>query len=104
MPGGRDALGIGYGLASGVCYAFIIFLTKRMKGIGGIETTLVQLFFAGLLVAALLGTTGQRRGAELDLRSLAIIGLFGAAVILGATFVASLEKPERRREPRPDRP
>lgn len=157
MPGGRDALGIGYGLASGVCYAFIIFLTKRMKGIGGVETTLVQLFFAGLLVAAFLGATGQWRGAELDLRSLAIIGLvgivhtglayvlyfgalealpaqtvaalsyldpavaillswlvfsepldalgvLGALLIFGATFVASLEKPERRREPRPDRP
>ncbi len=103
LASGRGGVGMFFGLASGLCYAFIVFLTKKLCGVGGIETTLAQLFFSGLLVAAYLAATGGWRGAWLDARSLAIIAVvgilhtgvayvlyFSAVDVLPAQTVASL--------------
>lgn len=77
MPTGREGLGVFFGLASGALYAVAVFLNKKMRDIGGIDMTLGQLFFAGLLVAGYLVATGEYNGVVLDARSLVIIAVVG---------------------------
>lgn len=43
-------VGIGYGLAAAALYASVILMNKFIKGLSGFETTLVQLFMAGLVL------------------------------------------------------
>jgi len=43
-------LGIGYGLAAAALYASVILMNKFIKGLSGFETTLIQLFMAGLVL------------------------------------------------------
>ncbi len=43
-------VGIGYGLAAAALYASVILMNKFIKGLSGFETTLIQLFMAGLVL------------------------------------------------------
>jgi drug/metabolite transporter (DMT)-like permease len=47
----RHLLGIAYGLAAAAFYASLMLLNKFIKGLGNLETTLVQLVLASLVLA-----------------------------------------------------
>lgn len=46
----RELIGIGFGLSAAVLYASVILMNKFMKGLTGLETTLVQLSMAALVL------------------------------------------------------
>ena len=48
--GGGSAKGVVYGLASAALYASVTLVNKKVKGFTGLEVTLIQLVFAGLVL------------------------------------------------------
>ena len=48
--GGNLGIGFAYGLTGAACYTMMYVLNKKMKGVSGYDRSIVQLFFAGLVM------------------------------------------------------
>ena len=58
LTGGRDLLGIGFGLGAAVFYATVILLNKFIKNVQGIHRTFLQFLAAILVLIPYVGMTG----------------------------------------------
>lgn len=92
----KELLGIGFGLGAAMLYAMVIILNKLMKEMGGLETTVIQLAFATLLLIPYVLLQGAVPLALLDSRSvilLLLVGLIntGVAYLLYFSSVQKLE-------------
>lgn len=93
---GGDLLGIGFGLGAALLYAMVIILNKLIKDMGGLETTIIQLTFATLILFPYVLAKGRGPWASLDVKSitlLALVGLLntGIAYLLYFSSVQKLE-------------
>ncbi|WP_343210040.1 DMT family transporter [Anaerolentibacter hominis] len=71
---GSDPMrGIGYGLAAAALYASVILMNKFMKGMSGMETTLVQLIMASLVLLPYVLVTEKIAWTSLGGRSLVFV-------------------------------
>lgn len=67
--GAGDIIGIGYGLLAAVLYAAVVITNKFFKGLSGLETTLVQLCAAALVLLPYTLLTEKVRIFGLDAKS-----------------------------------
>ena len=56
--GGRDLIGIGFGLGAAVLYASVVLLNKFIKNVAGIHRTFLQFLAAILVLAPYVACTG----------------------------------------------
>lgn len=75
--GKNHLLGIGYGLCAAVLYASVVIMNKFVKGLTGIETTLVQLSFASLVLLPYILLTQKIQIFELDQKSMIYLVTMG---------------------------
>ena len=64
--GGRDAIGIAFGLGAAVLYATVILLNKFIKGVTGIHRTFLQFLAAIVVLTPYVLLTGGRNPGSLD--------------------------------------
>ena len=64
--GGRDAIGIAFGLGAAVLYATVILLNKFIKGVTGIHRTFLQFLAAIVVLAPYVLLTGGMNPGNLD--------------------------------------
>lgn len=64
--GGRDAIGIAFGLGAAVLYAAVILLNKFIKGVTGIHRTFLQFLAAIVVLTPYVLLTGGRNPGSLD--------------------------------------
>ena len=57
LSGGRDLIGIGFGLGAAVLYATVILLNKFIKNVQGIHRTFLQFLAATLVLVPYVGMT-----------------------------------------------
>ena len=93
---GNGLLGIGFGLGAALLYAMVIILNKLIKGLRGIETTIVQLTMASLVLAPYVILRGSFELSVLgagDMILLILVGLLntGLAYLLYFSSIQKLE-------------
>lgn len=96
MGGAAPAKGILLALAGAVCYASVVLINKGTKGLSGLETTLIQL--AGAAIVIVPYTVITHSGPWLDIMSEAgvyalIVGLVHSGLALFLYFSAIQELP-----------
>lgn len=64
--GGRDAIGIAFGLGAAVLYATVILLNKFIKGVTGIHRTFLQFLAAIVVLTPYVLLTGGMNPGNLD--------------------------------------
>lgn len=64
--GGRDAIGIAFGLGAAVLYAIVILLNKFIKGVTGINRTFLQFLAAIVVLTPYVLLTGGMNPGNLD--------------------------------------
>lgn len=64
--GGRDAIGIAFGLGAAVLYAAVILLNKFIKGVTGIHRTFLQFLAAIVVLTPYVLLTGGMNPGSLD--------------------------------------
>lgn len=70
-------IGIGYGLLAAALYAAVILLNKFIKNLEGLETTLVQLIMATLILLPYIAATEGILPASIDLTSIVLVIIVG---------------------------
>jgi drug/metabolite transporter (DMT)-like permease len=75
--GSNHMIGIGYGLSAAVLYACVVIMNKHLKGLSGLETTLIQLGSASLVLLPYILLTEKVRVFQLDHKSLAFLITIG---------------------------
>lgn len=91
-----EFLGIGFGLGAAFLYAFVIIFNKLIKDMGGLDTTIIQLTIASLILIPYVLLQGPIPIATLNtssMISLALVGLLntGVAYLLYFTSIQKLE-------------
>ncbi len=92
----RELIGIGFGLSAAVLYASVVCMNKFMKGLTGLETTLVQISTAALVLVPYVLIQGNIGLAKLNTKEwilLVIVGLMttGFAYLLYFTSFQKLD-------------
>jgi RarD protein len=93
---GRDNLiGIGFGLSAAILYAGVVITNKYLKGLSGLETTLIQLSAASLVLLPYILLTQKLQIFQLDRKSLIlllVVGILhtGTAYLLYFTAIRKL--------------
>jgi len=64
--GAADLAGIGYGLLAAVLYASVVIMNKFLKGLSGLETTIVQISMATVVLFPYLLVTEKLQYVQLD--------------------------------------
>jgi drug/metabolite transporter (DMT)-like permease len=77
--GKNHIIGIGYGLLAAVLYAGVVIINKYLKGLKGMETTIIQLGSAALVLLPYILATEKIVIFKLDTRS--VILLIGVGII-----------------------
>ncbi len=75
--GTNHIIGICYGLAAAVLYASVVILNKYLKGLSGLETTLVQISSATIVLLPYILLTEPIRIFSIDLKSAAFLITMG---------------------------
>ncbi len=76
--GGRNhVIGIGYGLAAAVLYASVVILNKFLKGLSGLETTIIQISAATLVLFPYILLTEQIKIFHIDMKSAVFLVIMG---------------------------
>lgn len=93
--GDSDLVGIGFGLSAAVLYAGVVITNKFLKGLSGIETTLIQIGAASVVLLPYILLTQRMQIFSLDLRSfllLLVVGIIhtGLAYLMYFTAVRHL--------------
>lgn len=91
-----ELVGIGFGLSAAFLYAFVVILNKLIKNMGGLDTTIIQLTIASLVLIPYVLLQGAVPLNLLDTSSiikLALVGLLntGVAYLLYFSSVQKLE-------------
>ncbi|MHB8129627.1 MAG: DMT family transporter [Mobilitalea sp.] len=71
--GKNHIIGIGYGLFAAVLYAGVIIMNKFLKGLSGLETTLIQLSAASLVLLPYILLTEKFQLQSIDSKSLLLL-------------------------------
>ncbi len=69
----NHVLGIGFGLAAAVLYASIVLMNKFIKNLTGIETTLMQLSIASIVLLPYILATETLKYTNIDIKSLILM-------------------------------
>lgn len=85
-PGKNHLLGIGFGLLAALLYASDILLNKFIKGLSGLETTIMQLSTASLVLLPYILLTEKIKITHIDNKSLILL-LFVGVVNTGIAYV-----------------
>lgn len=72
-----DLLGIGYGLLAAACYASLMLVNKFIKNMDGLETTVIQLGMAALLLMPYVFFTEKFNISEVSSSSILFIVILG---------------------------
>lgn len=93
--GWEQLTGVGYGLLAAILYAGAILINKFLKGLGGLETTLIQLSIATMILIPYVIFTEEIALGYLDIKSWALLitlGIFhtGLAYLLYFTSIQRL--------------
>lgn len=75
--GRNHLLGIGYGLFAAVLYASVIIMNKFLKGLSGLETTLIQLGAASIVLLPYILLTEKIQIFQVDHRSMLFLITLG---------------------------
>lgn len=75
--GKNHLIGISYGLAAAVLYASVVILNKYLKGLSGLETTLIQISAATLVLFPYILLTEQIQVFRIDIRSAVFLIIMG---------------------------
>lgn len=94
--GAGNIIGIGYGLSAAALYAAVVITNKFLKGLSGLETTLIQLGSATLVLLPYTLLTEKIRIFSLDAKStvlLIVVGIIhtGFAYLLYFTAMRHLD-------------
>jgi RarD protein len=92
----EEILGIGFGLGAAVLYAMVIIFNKLIKGMSGLETTIIQLTMASLILTPYVLLQGSIPIQALDTKVvilLVLVGLLntGVAYLLYFSSIQKLE-------------
>lgn len=92
----KELLGIGFGLGAAILYAMVVILNKLIKDLGGLETTILQLSFATVILSPYVLLQGAPSFNLLDAKSiilLVLVGLLntGVAYLLYFSSIQKLE-------------
>lgn len=94
--GGRDAIGIAFGLGAAVLYATVILLNKFIKGVTGIHRTFLQFLAAIVVLTPYVLLTGGMNPGNLDPTGwgcLLVVGLVHTGVTYCLYFTSLKELP-----------
>lgn len=75
--GKNHVIGIGYGLAAAVLYAGVVILNKYLKGLSGLETTLIQISAATIVLLPYILLTEKVNLFFIDSKSAAFLIMIG---------------------------
>lgn len=75
--GKNHVIGIGYGLAAAVLYAGVVILNKYLKGLSGLETTIIQISAATVILLPYILLTEKVSIFLIDTRSAAFLIIMG---------------------------
>lgn len=94
--GKNHVIGISYGLAAAILYASVVILNKHLKGLSGLETTLIQISAATFVLLPYILLTERIQIFDLGIRSavfLVILGLIhtGLAYLMYFTGMKKLK-------------
>lgn len=99
LSGGRDLIGIGFGLGAAVLYATVILLNKFIKNVQGIHRTFLQ-FLAAILVLVpyVLMTSGVTLGGMdgIGWLNLLIVGIVHSGIAYCLYFSSLKELPGQK--------
>ena len=99
LSGGRDLIGIGFGLGAAVLYATVILLNKFIKNVEGIHRTFLQ-FLAAILVLVpyVLMTSGVTLGGMhgIGWMNLLIVGMVHSGIAYCLYFSSLKELPGQK--------
>jgi len=70
-------VGIAYGLLAAMLYASVILMNKFIKGLSGLESTVMQLGTAALVLLPYVVSKGEITFADLELRSMLLLLVVG---------------------------
>ena len=93
---GSQLIGVGLALGAAVLYASVILMNKKMKDISSYDMTVVQLFFAGLVIAPYAFATRGASGVQLklsDFALLAVVALIHTGIAYSLYFSSVKEIP-----------
>jgi RarD protein len=93
--GSSHLIGIGYGLCAAILYAGVVIMNKYLKGLSGLETTLIQLSAASIVLLPYILLTEKIQIFQVNHRSillLIIVGILhtGLAYLLYFTAIRKL--------------
>ena len=97
--GGRDLIGIGFGLGAAVLYATVILINKFIKNVEGIHRTLLQFLAAAAVLIPYVALTGGVTLSSMDLAGwacLLIVGLVHTGVTYCLYFTALRDLPGQK--------
>lgn len=97
--GGRDLIGIGFGLGAAVLYATVILINKFIKNVGGIHRTLLQFLAAAAVLIPYVAMTGGVTLGTMDAAGwvcLLIVGLVHTGVTYCMYFTALRDLPGQK--------
>lgn len=72
-----DLIGIGYGLLAAVLYALVVMINKFLKGLSGLETTIVQISMATVVLFPYILVTEELQYSQLDFTGWLLILIVG---------------------------
>lgn len=75
--GTSDLIGIGYGLLAAVLYALVVMINKFLKGLSGLETTIVQISMATVVLFPYILVTEELQYSQLDFTGWLLILIVG---------------------------
>lgn len=99
LSGGRDLIGIGFGLGAAVLYATVILLNKFIKNVQGIHRTFLQFLAAILVLVPYVGmTSGVTLGAMNGIGwiNLLVVGLVHSGIAYCLYFSSLKELPGQK--------
>jgi RarD protein len=75
--GKNDIIGIGYGLCAAVLYAGVVITNKFLKGLSGIETTIIQISSASIVLLPYILITEKLQLFQMDHKSILLLVTVG---------------------------
>lgn len=99
LSGGRDLIGVIFGIGAAFLYATVILLNKFIKNVDGIHRTLLQLLAVIVVLTPYVALTGGSTLGTMDAKgwiSLLVIGLIHTGIFYCVYFSAMKELPGQK--------
>ena len=97
--GGRDLIGIAFGLGAAVLYASVVLLNKFIQNVAGIHRTFLQFLAAIIVLAPYVASTGGMTLGSMDLTGwvcLLVVGLVHSGVAYCLYFSSLRDLPGQK--------